>query len=74
MGSSAVTQHVWDDRAAKVGLRWLEPVQNAKTPALVQCDTCERTWSAHPSSISAGHGCDRCAPEDARMSLPAGVG
>ena len=57
-----VTQDEWDERAAAVGVEWLDEVggrNDNKTAAL--CRSCGYEWKAWPISIQSGSGCPECA-------------
>ena len=59
--SKRVTQAEWDERAAKLGLEWLVPVQEGKIPALVRCLSCGHEWDKRPDSAKQGSGCPKCS-------------
>lgn len=51
----------WEERAALVGIRWIDIPRDARTQSRAECLECGREWLARPSAIAAGHGCDQCA-------------
>jgi len=52
-----VPQRIWDERIAKIGAEWLEPVRGSGTPTRARCLHCGRQRLAVPASVSAGAGC-----------------
>lgn len=63
-------QKEWDEIAAKVGLRWLEPVANSSTPTLTRCLSCEYEWKSTPSKRAEGSGCPVCSAAGFDPSAP----
>ena len=55
------TQEVWDERAAAVGIRWLDGVPDSSIEQPAECLKCGRVWDVKPDNVREGHGCLRCA-------------
>jgi predicted nucleic acid-binding Zn-ribbon protein len=53
-------QSVWQERAAKVSIEFLEDVLTSQTKTLARCTSCGNVWRVQPDNVSAGHGCPRC--------------
>jgi len=60
-GHAPVSQDEWDERAAVVGVEWLEPVAGARALTASRCRVCGHEWMVMPDSVRAGHGCAVCA-------------
>lgn len=56
----AVPQRVWDERAAAVGLEWLDPVVRSSTPTLARCKECGNVAPVYPNGTLRGRGCTPC--------------
>ena len=56
-----ISDSEWVERAARVGIRWIDIPRNARTPSRAKCLECGRQWDARPSGINSGHGCEQCA-------------
>ena len=61
-GHIPLSQAVWDDRAAAVGIQWLEPVTRNSVPILARCQ-CGHEWRVRPGDVQGGGGCPECAKE-----------
>jgi len=53
-------QSVWQERAAKMHIEFLEEVLTSQTSTLARCTSCGNVWRVKPDNVSAGHGCPRC--------------
>ena len=53
-------QEVWDQRAAAVGMEWLEPVKGSEL-VRARCLICGRVTAKSPSHVREGKGCRHCA-------------
>ena len=49
-------QEVWDQRAAAVGMEWLEPVKGS-APVRARCLICGRVTAKSPGDLGQGKGC-----------------
>jgi predicted Zn-ribbon and HTH transcriptional regulator len=52
---------IWQERAAKKGLTWLEIPTNNSIKKLIRCKKCNYEWKTIPSSIQSGSGCPVCS-------------
>ena len=71
-GSEArrLTDDVWNSRAAKLNLEWLEPVRAAQTKTLCRCRICRHEWKVKPCDVDQGHGCPACNHGGLKPEIP----
>jgi predicted Zn-ribbon and HTH transcriptional regulator len=60
----------WLDRAAAVGLRWVEIPRGSRTPTLAECLTCGLVWKTNPGAVTSGTGCPDCAETGYKVGQP----
>ncbi len=60
-GGTRLRAGEWESRADDVGIEWLEPVRNGRTPTKARCLTCGREWAMRPAQTERGQGCSECA-------------
>lgn len=58
-----IPQEVWDERAAKVGLVWLEPVLRARDESQARCLTCSKEFGITGATVQLERGCRDCRKE-----------
>ena len=64
-----VLQSEWDERAAAIGLEWVDDVVGARTPTRIRCRTCGREWKTKPEYVKSGNGCQDCYDQRCGESL-----
>lgn len=60
MGRNRITAKEWNDRAARVGARWIELPATTRHHGQAECQKCGNIWRVTGSSIQKGHGCPKC--------------
>ena len=65
--NARLPQAVWDERASKVGLKWLEPVSGRHAKVSAICLACGHSWSPDAGAVAMGAGCPICSEEKRRQ-------
>lgn len=60
-GREKVSPNIWQDRAVKVGAKWLTTPSGRANKGELQCVKCSHVWRASGKSVSSGSGCPACA-------------
>lgn len=58
-----VTPEQWHERAAAVGIEWLEEPKHALSPTAARCLSCDYQYIARPGNVTNGRGCLICSRE-----------
>jgi len=53
-GNLPLGQPEWDQRAASVGIEWVDPVVGIGTTSRARCLTCDHVWATWPGNVSKG--------------------
>jgi predicted Zn-ribbon and HTH transcriptional regulator len=59
--NSRVPQSTWDERAAALGLQWIDPVSGRHSKAKIKCLNCSHVWICEAGAVARGSGCPKCA-------------
>ncbi|WP_148664070.1 zinc-ribbon domain-containing protein [Aurantimicrobium minutum] len=60
-GKRLLSPEIWNDRASKAGLEWIEAPTNNSEKKSARCLTCNYVWKVIPSTIARGSGCPVCS-------------
>lgn len=66
--NASISQKVWDERAAAIGLEWLEPVTGRHSMTKAKCLTCGLEWIVEAGAVARGSGCPECGAKKAQLA------
>lgn len=64
--NSSVSEEEWEERAASVGVKWLEPVKSRHSKTNAECLTCGHRWQPEAGQVASGSGCPICGQKQSR--------